>query len=211
MTQHQGERHTGRLSDLVRDVLEESPESARAYLRESWLSAAIRALRDARRKANLTQAEIADRMGTTQPAVARLENDREGRTTLHRYVDYALACGELPLDIVLEPVESVREFAIDQPSTRRTQACYQVWTQWVPTTNVTSVARSAGQAATDAATFSYRAGIDKLPFEWHSFGLGQHSVEIALAGYPPAKLDDRGYALFAEQNSPRPSSPNLAP
>ncbi|MGH2459594.1 MAG: helix-turn-helix domain-containing protein [Chloroflexota bacterium] len=89
----------------------------------------IRALRNARRRANLTQAKVAERMGTTRPAVARLENDHEGRITLHLYLDYALACGMLPLNVVLEPVESVRQFAIDRPNTPRTQANYQVWVE----------------------------------------------------------------------------------
>lgn len=41
-------------------------------------------------------------MGTTQPAISRLENGHEGRATLHRYIEYAIACGVPPLNIVLE-------------------------------------------------------------------------------------------------------------
>src|SRR5579884_1516385 len=145
MTHRQNGPKAGRISDLVRDVLEESPEAARAYLRESWLLAAIRALRDARRKAGLSQSEVAARMGTTQPAIARLENDREGRTTLHRYIDYALACGMLPLEIVVEPLEGVRQFAIARPDVPRTQSCYQVWAEGLPAASTASGPLAAGQ------------------------------------------------------------------
>src|SRR5262249_54427900 len=84
-------------------------------------------LRGARRRANLTQKELADRLGTTQPAVARLENDLDGRISLHRFIDYALACDEIPLPIELEPVERVREYAVAQASAAISSANYANW------------------------------------------------------------------------------------
>ncbi|HLH75092.1 MAG TPA: helix-turn-helix domain-containing protein [Chloroflexota bacterium] len=228
MTQHKAGPTGGRLSDLVRDVLEESPEAARAYLRESWLSAAIRALREARRKANLTQAEVAERMGTTQPAVARLENDLEGRTTLHRYIDYALACGALPLNIVLEPFESVRQFAIDQPEAVRTQVCYQAWAEQQSIANVQNVAASVGQPMVERSVDPQVVNTLLVAFSqgllWHSAAVPlspsaspssfsvQSVAPTAPVACPPGTLKNDSQASYeglTGQNVP-PNSPALA-
>jgi transcriptional regulator with XRE-family HTH domain len=48
--------------------------------------------REARRRAGLTQAELAARLGTTQSALARLENDRSA-TSLDRLARIARTCG----------------------------------------------------------------------------------------------------------------------
>lgn len=117
------------VSDLAREVLTESKESARAYLRQGWLYAAVRALREARQSANLTQGEVAQCLGTTQSAIARLESDHEGRITLHRYIDYALACDMCPLDLdtLLVPAERLRAFAIQDPDAPRTPTRFTAW------------------------------------------------------------------------------------
>lgn len=99
------------LADAARSILEESDESAKAYLRQSWLSAAMGALWEARRDAGLTQAQVAERMGTTQSAVARMENDQQGRITLHKYIDFVLACDRVPLDVEIVEWKSLCEYA----------------------------------------------------------------------------------------------------
>src|SRR5437879_606888 len=94
-----GERVTaseGTISELIREVLTESEQSAKAYLAESWLTEVIGVLRDARRQAGLTQHDVAERMDTTQSSIARLENDESGSVTLRRYVSYLIACDRLP-------------------------------------------------------------------------------------------------------------------
>jgi transcriptional regulator with XRE-family HTH domain len=48
--------------------------------------------REGRRRAGLTQAELASRIGTTQSAVARLENDRAA-CSFERLARIARACG----------------------------------------------------------------------------------------------------------------------
>lgn len=102
-------------------------EFTREYLKARFLSSAVRALYNARRKAGLTQTQIAERLNTKQTAIARLEADADGSISLRRYVDFALACGLDPLDIILEPIESVRDYVIHNPQAPRTQALYNAW------------------------------------------------------------------------------------
>ncbi len=49
-------------------------------------------VRESRRRAGLTQTELAERSGTTQSAIARLEGGR-GHPTLQRISELARACG----------------------------------------------------------------------------------------------------------------------
>jgi hypothetical protein len=64
-------------------------------------------LRNARRAAGLTQEELAERAGTSQPAVARYEQSRVIPTlpTLERLL---LVCGRRPLIQIVEAAESPR-------------------------------------------------------------------------------------------------------
>jgi transcriptional regulator with XRE-family HTH domain len=110
------------LDDLVREDLTESPEASRAYLRQSWLSSTVTALWQMRRSAGLTQAELAERMGTSQAAIARWERDDNGSMSLRRYIDYALACEMLPMDVEFRPYGDVRAFSIENPDAQRTAA-----------------------------------------------------------------------------------------
>lgn len=49
-------------------------------------------IREARRRAGLTQVELAERVGTTQSAIARVERG-QGRPTLERISELLAACG----------------------------------------------------------------------------------------------------------------------
>ncbi len=82
---------------------------AHSYLKASFLSSAIDALFQARRQAGLTQAQVAEKLGTKQAAIARLEADTEGAISLRRYVEFALACGMVPLNIELVPINAARD------------------------------------------------------------------------------------------------------
>jgi transcriptional regulator with XRE-family HTH domain len=68
--------------------------------KEHFLSAASKALKDARLKAGLTQEEVAERMGTKQAVISRMESDTRGSISLHRFVDYAIVCGYIPHNLV---------------------------------------------------------------------------------------------------------------
>ena len=112
------------LTALTRELLEDE-ETAYAYLLERWLVSATGKLREARREAGLTQEEVAERLGTKQPAIARLERDHEGRFSLRRFAEYALACGVLPFDIALESSEDIREYALENLDDPITETAYE--------------------------------------------------------------------------------------
>lgn len=114
------------LTDLTRELLEDD-ETAYAYLLEAWLAQTTGKLREARREAGLTQAEVAERLGTKQPAIARLERDHEGRSSLRRFLEYALACGVLPFELSLESAEEMRRYALDNPDEPITETAYENW------------------------------------------------------------------------------------
>ncbi len=67
----------------------EDPEFRKEYARADEEYALVEALVRARAAANLTQAEVAGRLGTTQSAIARLEGGRASPSfaTLRRYAE----------------------------------------------------------------------------------------------------------------------------
>jgi len=110
----------GALTDGVRHLLDEEGVEAREFLRASFLTSAVDTLWHARREAGLTQSQVAEALGTRQSAVARMEADTSGSMSLHRYVDYCMACGVLPFDFELESIDRLREFAHASPELPRT-------------------------------------------------------------------------------------------
>lgn len=58
-------------------------------------------VREARKRAGITQAELASRVGSTQPAIARIESGRS-QPSFDRVVDLIRACG-FDLHVHLEP------------------------------------------------------------------------------------------------------------
>src|SRR5271157_3929395 len=93
-------RIMGTMADyLIRKLKDEKNglENAVAFLRAAFLSSAVDALFYARRKAGLTQEQVAQKLGKKQEAIARWEADKEGRMSLRQYFDLAVACGRIPL------------------------------------------------------------------------------------------------------------------
>ena len=79
-----------KLADLKKRLMED-PEFREEYARADDEFTLIEALVRARAAANLTQAEVARRLGTTQSAIARLEDGGVSPSfaTLRRYAEAA--------------------------------------------------------------------------------------------------------------------------
>ncbi len=76
----------------LRKTLLTNPEVKSEYERLGPIFAVIGEMIEARQQAGLTQAEIANRMGTTQSVIARLENARH-MPTFDMISRYAAALG----------------------------------------------------------------------------------------------------------------------
>src|SRR5216684_2341507 len=118
---------------------EHGKEFASEYLKSAFLASAANGLFYMRQQADLTQAQVAERLNTKQPAVARLEGDFDGGISLRRYVDFALACGMVPHDITFAPLESALSYTKAQPKIPYTQANYQEWLKANPQSPSTPV------------------------------------------------------------------------
>lgn len=104
-----------------------SEEFTQEYLKAAFLSSAVEKMFYARRDAGLTQAQVAEKLRTKQTAIARLEADMDGSMSLRRYVEVALACGMIPLDMTLVPISALRDYVIENPDAPRTADLYYAW------------------------------------------------------------------------------------
>lgn len=112
--------------DPIREILEDE-DGARDYLVEHWVAEAMLTMRRARRQAGLTQAQVAEQLGTQQPAVARLEGDHSGGVSVRRYAEYFAACNVLPFEVEFAPIEQLRQFALDNPTAPLTADALRAW------------------------------------------------------------------------------------
>lgn len=85
-----------RRDERVRDYLLD-PETRDEWLVGGWYADLITQAIGARTREGLTQKDIAEKLGTTQSVVARMENDFEGRVGSKRLFLYLLACGIMAL------------------------------------------------------------------------------------------------------------------
>jgi hypothetical protein len=88
----------GSIGELAAELANDD-ETKSLYLRERWIAQTISTLRHARYDSGKSQRDIAEALGTKQPAIARLE--RSGDITLGRIWDYLHACGKTPLPIAI--------------------------------------------------------------------------------------------------------------
>jgi transcriptional regulator with XRE-family HTH domain len=138
------------LHSAVSDLLSHDDDNARAYLIQHFLGAAMLRLWEARRDAGLTQAQVAEAMHTRQSAVARWEADLSGSISLRKYAEFALACGTVPLEIMLAPLQQVRQFTMERPEEPTTPLHFAAWYQSTVMTP-SDIAISAHAAALTAA------------------------------------------------------------
>jgi ribosome-binding protein aMBF1 (putative translation factor) len=91
-------------AQVLFDEWRKDPEYVKAYdaLEEEFARAQL--VIDARIHADLSQAELAERMGTSQSAIARLESGRFKPST--RTLEKLAAATGMRLRIVLEPVKA---------------------------------------------------------------------------------------------------------
>jgi transcriptional regulator with XRE-family HTH domain len=160
------------------------------YLKARFLSSIGRSLYYARRKAGLTQAEVAERMNTQQPAIARLEADRNGSISFRRYVDFAIACGMMPRSLVLapilEPIGTLRDEVIAHVESQRAQELDNAWhkvetesphvSQYIPSRTLTI------QAVLDAAHPTTTAVVNQEPYQEEKLPV-QFAERILYAQY----------------------------
>ena len=76
-----------------REAFFNDPANAELIARTRERLQVAKALYDARHEANLTQAQVAEKMNVSRPVVARLERGR-GNLTLDTISRYARACGK---------------------------------------------------------------------------------------------------------------------
>lgn len=81
------------LDDVIKDK-SNNPEFTENYNRELLINYLSKTLRDLRKNNNLSQKDLAIRMGTTQPVIARLESGYDSRMpSLDLLIRFASACG----------------------------------------------------------------------------------------------------------------------
>jgi transcriptional regulator with XRE-family HTH domain len=141
---------TGSIDDAIKQLLANDDEATREYLKESFLLEAMTALFHARRAAGLTQAQLAERLHTKQSSIARLERDFTGSMTLRRFVEVAIACGVVPLDLTLAPLEQVARYATEAPDAERTQVAFSAWEAAQPAQAPDDSQRQPGERAAEA-------------------------------------------------------------
>jgi len=131
MGQHEEEKlDTKTTADFIAERLKDPTHGEayfRAYLRAGFLESAVNTLYQARRQAGLTQTQVAEKLNTGQAMIARLEDDTKGAMSLHRYVDFMMACGMIPYNITYVPVEAVRSYTVENPQWPLTQENYHTW------------------------------------------------------------------------------------
>lgn len=100
------------LTEMMMDE-KDGEEFTLGYFKARFLSSIGSSLYYARRKAGLTQAQVAERMNTKQSVIARFEADENGSMSFRRYLDFAIACGMMPrsfrLHPILEPIATLRD------------------------------------------------------------------------------------------------------
>lgn len=71
-------RKTITLDDVIEENLK-NPEFAKHYRREQIINSIAKMIHDVRKSTGMTQTELAKKVDTTQPVIARLEGGRDSR------------------------------------------------------------------------------------------------------------------------------------
>lgn len=106
-----------RSGSLERDTWDEiltSTDFSAEFLKADTVTSAILTVIAARQEAGLTQSQVAERMETSQSAIARLEKDLDGSMSLARFVDWAYACGLVTQRLAFVSSGAVQTQALDR-------------------------------------------------------------------------------------------------
>ena len=98
----------GTPSDHLREALEERPDERVQVLKQSFFMETMSHLQRLRQEAGLTQEDLAVRMNTQQPSIARWERSFTGQISLHNLIDYAIACEMMPTNITFIPLSQAQ-------------------------------------------------------------------------------------------------------
>lgn len=110
-----GEEEHYDIASIEEILAEEGDEVLESFLQSEWFYRAMRKIKEARKRNHLSQMEIAERLGTTQSVVARMENAHYGNFSVARFIAYAWACGVAPVDLGFVDAESMLDFAREKP------------------------------------------------------------------------------------------------
>ncbi len=91
------------ITETIADILD-GPH-AEEFFKCEFLAGAADALLEARIAADMTQEQVAEKLGTKQSAIARMEADTSGSMSLRRYFDYCVAVNALPVPMQLTYVK----------------------------------------------------------------------------------------------------------
>ena len=91
----------------IPDTVAGHPVATEHYLRTRWLLGATITLEKARRAAGLSVEALAQRLGTTPAVIRRCERDDGGHLSLRRYLDWLIACGQMPVEIQTYALQDV--------------------------------------------------------------------------------------------------------
>jgi len=108
---------------------ENLPDGAidRGSLADRFVRRSGEALSRARATSGYSSTDLAHRSGVPSTHVERAEEGHTQDMTLRQYLDLALACDHLPLDLVLVPSEELARFAREAPPVPRTALEYEAW------------------------------------------------------------------------------------
>ena len=90
------------LDEVIKKEIKEHPELKEAYQEELLINAISRMVVETRRKANLTQSELAQRAETTQSVIARLESGQDSRMPSLGLLSRIAAASHAKLNISFE-------------------------------------------------------------------------------------------------------------
>jgi transcriptional regulator with XRE-family HTH domain len=109
------------------DTGEHGEAEGPAGIKRAFLEHAGRSVAMARLRSGLSREQVAQAAGVSRSTVESLEEASPTGLTMEQYVDLALACGSMPLELTLAPTPDMREFASEVPIGNRSATAFDAW------------------------------------------------------------------------------------